>query len=152
MCGIAYRNWITGFIILILTVSGCVGEHRRRPPVIRYGRDVCDECRMIISEERFSAASFNSEGEAVRFDGIGCLIRYHVRHPLHAEKTWVHDYQSEKWVQADSAFFVSTQTVATPMGSGIVAFASQSEAARFMSDHGGTSVEWNNLPALVQTQ
>ncbi len=45
------------FLALALLAAGCAqGTAEIKPPEIRYGEDVCVECKMIISDPRFAAA------------------------------------------------------------------------------------------------
>lgn len=98
------------------------------PPVIRYGRDRCDACGMIISDVRFAAGA--RTGAAVsRYDDIGCLVR-HAGHDLVAghARGYVHDAGTEQWLDAGGAAYVRLPALRTPMGTGVAAYAT-AEAA-----------------------
>lgn len=105
------------------------------PPDIRYGEDVCDQCRMIISDKRFAAAYVTSQGETRRFDDIGDLVLYHRTHAEEVAVFWVHDYDSRAWLRAEQALFVTGPAIHTPMGHGIVAFDDQQRAAAMAAAH-----------------
>lgn len=60
---------------------------------------------------------------------------------------WVHDYDTEEWVDAATAWYVQSDTLETPMGGGVVAFAQRDEGDRFAADNDGTVLSWT---ALVQ--
>ena len=142
------RNSILAFLFFCLL--GCGRVDPDHPPKIHYGRDVCDECGMIISEKQFAAASVDRDGNITKFDGIGCLILYQAKHPSAVQWNWVHDYQSEEWIEVDNAFFVNTEKLVTPMAFGLVAFSSKRVASQFVHEEGGALVELNELPAIVQ--
>ena len=135
---------------LFFSVIGCGAVDTKHPPKIRYGTDVCDECRMIISEEQFAAASIDRDGNVTKFDWIGCLVLYQMKHPSEAKRTWVHDYQSKEWIEIDKAFFMNTEKLVAPMSFGLVAFSSEEEASQFAHDEGGILVGLKDLPAIVQ--
>jgi len=118
--------------VLFLASINCTGENAgSRPPKIRYGEDMCDECKMIINEERF-AASVVAEDKTYRFDDIGCMFIFISKHSeIKPIEFWVHDYESLDWIDAKEAKFVSLNDVKTPMGYGIVAFESQGNAQKY---------------------
>lgn len=147
-CVMTFRNLT--LIFLIFSFAGCTEVDTKHPPKIRYGTDVCDECRMIISEEQFAAVSLDRDGNTRKFDGVGCLIFNQAKHPSPAERTWVHDYQSREWIEMDKTFFVSLETLVTPMDFGLAAFSSQEAASQFAHDQGGVLVGLADLTALVQ--
>ena len=128
---------------LCLCLLGCLligcssSSARAAPPAIRYGEEPCAHCRMLISEPRFAAALVSVSGDAQKFDDIGCLLRYRAQHPSAAQRLWVHDYQTEAWLTASAATCVQSSALVTPMGSGIIALATQSAAARIaQTTHG----------------
>lgn len=117
-----------------------------QPPAVRYGEDACDECRMIINEARFAAAT-NGEGLPIRlFDDIGCLILFLKKHPEQKRaQVWVHDYLSAQWLSADSSQFVMGTPVETPMGHGILAFRDNRQADSLATASGGQTVLFKEL-------
>jgi copper chaperone NosL len=116
------------------------------PPEINYGRDICVQCNMIISEIGHAAAYRLADGTEKQFDGVGEMV-LHARN--HAEvdqaEAWVHDYWSEDWVRAEDAYYVPTRAVASPMGHGIFAFATEERAAAFATDVGGEVIDWHTV-------
>lgn len=47
---------------------------------------------------------------------------------------WVHDYNSEEWIDAEAAFFVESNAIKSPMGHGLAAFADKSAAEQFAAE------------------
>jgi copper chaperone NosL len=115
------------------------------PPDIRYGEDVCAQCRMIISERRFAAAYVTAQGVTRRFDDLGGLVLYHRQHAEDVAVFWVHDYDSRAWLKAEQAFFVLSPTFHTPMGHGIVAFGDQKRAAAMAAANHGETMTFAEL-------
>jgi len=119
--------------------SACArGPAELAPPYIVYGEDVCDECRMIITDERFAAAyQFAAGGGRYDyriFDDIGDMLIHAANHPEHDVRAWyVHDYETLAWLEAPSAHFVFSADLRTPMAQGLAAHATL-EAARAMAD------------------
>lgn len=149
----SYWRWL---FLLILFVSACAqGTAEIRPPDIRYGEDVCAECNMIISDPRFAAA-YAIEISAGRyqqlaFDDIGDMLLYATKHPEQKiVGSYVHDYQTEEWLDAADAHFVISSAIATPMGHGIAAFATEENAQAFALETRGEMLTWDALQARGQ--
>ena len=134
---------------LILTVAtvafsiftGCNKPAPAGPPTIHYGRDACAECGMIISDERFAAAplaTHDGEPRALLFDDPGEQLRYHHAHPqAKISAAYVHDFTTKQWTDAATAHYLKSDTIDTPMGTGLVAFATQASALVAQTQHGG---------------
>jgi copper chaperone NosL len=125
----------------VILLSGCTGKSSENvPPEIALGKDACDNCFMLINEKKFAASIRLENGEAKRFDDIGCMIQYLDKIKSEAahrnlslggsiiEAYWVYDFISGKPLKAQNAFFVSTKNNSTPMGFGIEAFKNKEDA------------------------
>ncbi|MBI4227295.1 MAG: nitrous oxide reductase accessory protein NosL [Candidatus Omnitrophica bacterium] len=115
------------------------------PPPIRYGESACAECRMIINEARYAAAALTEAGDAARFDSIECLARSLRQERPPPAQMWVHDYEQDRWLAAAEAFYVVSPALRTPMGQGIVAVATASDAARLAGQVHGRVVRFAQL-------
>lgn len=121
-----------------------------QPPQIAFGRDVCEQCSMIISEPRFAAATVLEDGAAHKFDDIGDLILYHMDHPDQKVKAYfAHDYNSQEWTRAETATFVASDQIKSPMGHGIAAFLKASDAEVFAKEVNGQVMNFEGLRAFV---
>jgi copper chaperone NosL len=67
----------------------------------------------------------------------------------HSELTpvgiWVHDYNSEEWIEAESAYYVVSTAIMSPMGHGIAAFADKAAAEQLAVETAGAVFDWENL-------
>lgn len=124
------------WLSLLVLWAACGRPSAEKPPVIRYGEDACEECKMLISESRFAAAYTTKEG-TWRFDDIGCMVLHYRKHDGESPVFWVHDYETGEWVRGDQAFFVVGAGVYTPMAYGIVAFADSLKARDLSAQKGG---------------
>ena len=120
------------------------------PPTILYGEDVCDRCMMIINEARYATAYTTSDGQTRRFDDIGGMIRYDLDMGEDVAVFWVHDYETEEWLKADTAFYVKDDNLHTPMGFGIIAFDSQERAESWAAEQGGMMMTFSDLVAAAE--
>ncbi len=122
-------------LALLLALAACGGgEDTTQPPEILYGQDVCDECDMIISEEKYASAYWTAEGEARRFDDVGEMLVFMARSPEATASIWVHDINSATWLPAEEAWFVMNSGLRTPMGTGIAVLADEQSARALAFD------------------
>ncbi len=136
--------------VLTGTLTGCGPDtDPLAPPEIRYGEDVCDACQMIISDPRFAAATVvevDGASQARRFDDIGDLLEYHREDPDLVVLAWyVHDYDSEAWLDARRAHYVRAEGIRSPMGFGLAAFAEPERAEAFAAEMAGEVLDFETL-------
>jgi copper chaperone NosL len=138
---------LLGLMALVVAGAAC-GTEQTGPPDIEYGRDVCDECHMIISEARYAAAYRDADGNPSIFDDIGDMLEHgRSSGTLDDAVIWVHDFGTEEWIEAPQAWFVEGGDVETPMAGQIVAFETEADARRFAEDNGGEVRSWTALLA-----
>jgi copper chaperone NosL len=132
---------VLGVMLLALFFSACAANSTEiAPPEIYYGQEVCEECGMIISEAKFAAATIDTRGGVHKFDDIGGMLTFHMDHPeVQVRAYFVHDYDTQVWLRAETAVFVESDSIHAPMGSGIAAFASR-EAAEQLAARSSTRV------------
>lgn len=133
-------------------LAGCARPPLTGPPNLRVGRDECVECGMLVAEDRFSSASIvEREGERsyVFFDDIGCMLDYEYEHQggVRVVERYVHDHDTRAWVPGLEAVYVlaDRDSLRTPMGSGIAAFADRSAAEALAAQHRGTLHDFRTL-------
>lgn len=106
-------------VIATLALSACSEDPKTGPVPIKFGRDTCDFCRMIISDPRFAAQVRGGPGhKAYKFDDIGEALVYLSQQPWKDEpavEIWVMDLDTGKtWLKAKEAQFVPARI--SPMG------------------------------------
>ena len=123
-----------------------------QPPGILYGQDICDGCGMIIDDARFAAALILENGETRKFDDLAEMFAYAAEHPQEEVKAWfAHDYESEAWVNAVSAFYLVGNGLATPMGSGLIAFETRQSALTYASEGNAEVLSFEQVKSLNQS-
>ncbi|MFN7020588.1 MAG: nitrous oxide reductase accessory protein NosL [Phycisphaerales bacterium] len=139
-------------VIAAVSTAGCDSAPLSGPPTLRAGRDECRECGMIISEDRHACAMLvESSGfrEHILFDDIGCMLDLERAGPEKRTilERHVHDFVSKSWVPAETASFLFADPGAapTPMGSGIIAYASRLEAQAGAERTGGVVLDYAGL-------
>lgn len=139
---------------LVLTACGG-GQAPLEAPTIYYGEDVCDQCNMIISDERFAAATIveTSEGrtDSRVFDDIGGMFLYHSKHPeLKVLARYVHDFETKEWLSAEDAFFVHSEEIHSPMAHGVIACTTRERAERLAGQFNGQVLDYEGVLALAE--
>jgi len=146
-----WRSFAAGYLTLAVLAACTPGPTEPSPPEIIYGQDVCDACGMIISEARFAAGAVLEDGETLKFDDIGDMLRYQGSHPdLEVAAWFVHDTPSEAWLNAVAATYVVSPAISSPMGSGLAAFADPGPAASFAAEVDGEVLGWDQIRLRFQ--
>lgn len=146
------RLWIPACVLLLGLAAACAGpaSDEPQPPDIVYSQDVCEHCGMLIDDARFAAALVMVDGPAHKFDDIAEMVMYQMDHPDQQVRAWfVHNYPTESWTRAETAFYVMSVDVDTPMGGGVAAFETQAEAEGFAQSHNTTVLNFDEMRAMV---
>ncbi len=120
-------------IAAMLALSACWSEVESGPVEVKYNREACEFCRMIISDPRFVAEIREKKGAKVfMFDDIGDAIFWLKRDAPFKETSeteiWVRDFEAgKKWLDAKSAWYLAGQH--SPMEYGFGAIGDQRENA-----------------------
>lgn len=102
------------------TLSACSGSGPRE---IAYGEEMCEFCRMTITDPRHGAQVQTAHGRIQAFDAIECAAGFALTlAPGDIQGVWVIDNgEVGQFVPVDGASFWRTSGASTPMGSGLVA-------------------------------
>jgi copper chaperone NosL len=140
--------------ILLLAVSACTGATNNDPdpPVIHYGEDICEFCGMIISEKRYAAGYVTQQGEEYIFDDLGDMFQTHLQQQDEVGAFFVHDYEDTNWIRAETAHFVLSKKLPTPMLSGLVACSTSDRAKTLAAEVDGQVLTFDETLAHFQEQ
>jgi nitrous oxide reductase accessory protein NosL len=85
---------------------------------IKWDRDTCVRCSMVISDRRFAAQVRGGPKQgSYKFDDIGCVVHWLEQQEWGkdpAVRIWVADSQDQSWLDARKAWYVGAKT--SPMG------------------------------------
>jgi len=131
----------------ILMLTACT----KGPEPIRWGTDMCDQCRMILSDKRFGAEL--AAERVYKFDGVDELSRFQAAHADIKGAAYVTDGETGNLVPAQQAVFIASPDLKSPMGGRVISFARHQEAERFVTQHQLHDVRWLTFAeALAQKE
>ena len=140
----------TAFLVAcgLTTLAGLAGcQNKTIEPVAIEPNDMCAFCRMSISERQYAAELIHSDGEAAKFDDLGCLANFMKQKQNGAviRATFVMDFERREWVNAEDAFYVRSSALKTPMSGGIVAFTDEFAAQAAAAKYQGTMLRFAEI-------
>jgi nitrous oxide reductase accessory protein NosL len=109
---------------MVILLAACSNDPGSGPVDVKWDRDTCVRCRMVVSDPHFAAqirhqpAGKRSRVEA--FDDIGCAVLWLDQQDFKDDPSteiWVADYRSGDWLDARTATYVPQNT--TPMEYGL---------------------------------
>ncbi len=117
-------------LILLLFLSACSEELQTGPEEIRWDREICPRCAMVVSDPKFAAQirrmpaggpeDKKGKSELFKFDDLGCAVIWLDERPWKEEaniQIWVTDYQTGDWIDARTASYVTG--LRSPMAYGL---------------------------------
>jgi len=129
-----WRGFTLGAVFVWLLV-GCTGEPATGPVEVKWDRDQCERCRMVVSDRVHSAQVrqplADGRSKVFRFDDFGCAVIWLEDKPWKDDtrtEFWVTDYRTGEWIDARTAFYVEGRL--TPMEYGLGAQKDPAEEAK----------------------
>ncbi|WP_445665828.1 nitrous oxide reductase accessory protein NosL [Fodinibius sp. AD559] len=138
---------ITVVIGLLLLATACSQE----PAEVHYGSDECAHCKMMITDAQFASQIVSDKGKAYKFDAIECMAAHYRinKDELDGAKLYVSNYNKPgNWLNAKEAQFVKSEEVNSPMGESLLAFPSQKEAEKHLSERPGKLLKWAEVSQI----
>jgi copper chaperone NosL len=143
-----------GYYSLLICLSAIPFACSEAPEPINYGKDECEHCRMMITDNKYGSEIMTNKGKVYKFDSIECLIEYALEKNLLGDDNQmflVTDFSMpEKLIDAKSAFYAHNDDFRSPMGFNVSAFGSQSEFKNFLSKNGGRKLSWLEVIEMVK--
>ena len=140
-------TWLARVILCFSFAASIACRGAVVQPIDIAEEDTCSYCRMAISEKRYSAEFIDRDGQAFKFDDIGCMAQY-----LKEQKStndiaayFVSDFDSRRWLTAADAVLLRSKKLNTPMGFGIVAFKERAAAEQAAQTYQGELLDFGKL-------
>ncbi|MBF0454108.1 MAG: protein NosL [Magnetococcales bacterium] len=113
------RSFFSVFGLLgLLLFLGCDKPPADGPKKVRWDRDSCERCRMLLSDRHFAAQILDAKGDYHLFDDPGEMLLYLAEkgHNDPKAKLYVTDATTGRWLDGRTAHY--TEGHLTPMGYG----------------------------------
>ena len=136
-------------VVLACVLAGC----KASAVPMRYGQDECTGCKMIVSDPRFGAEIVTRKGKVLKFDDLGCMNEF-IKSGNIAEsdvqQKFVCDFNRPNiFIPVETAFFLMSGDLKSPMRSDCAAFATEEELLTVKQKLG--SCEVARWPAVACT-
>ncbi len=105
-------------LFVSLLAWSCTTGSSAGPAEVKYDRDACTACGMVISEKEYATEVRGPGGQAMKFDDLGCALSWLERQPFKDDPStqiWVTGENGE-WVDGRTARYASGKV--TPMAYG----------------------------------
>jgi hypothetical protein len=116
------------FIVNMLFI-GCDSKVDTGVKEVKYDREICERCKMIISNRNYATQVINPhDGRRYYYDDIGCTILWFDEQKITWEKDaiiYVTDAKTSEWINVNEAFW--TYGAVTPMDFGFSAYKTKQE-------------------------
>ncbi len=130
------------FSLLLLTAifinfSGCGKKDNTGLAKMHWDRDMCERCKMAISERKFAVQVINPKThKSYKFDDIGCAVLWFKEEKTpwkNQAKIWITDAKTGQWIDAKKAIY--TDDSITPMAFGFAAYTQKTLPANHHTIH-----------------
>lgn len=140
--------WFWCFVISATVLVSC--QKQAVAPIALAPEDMCTYCKMAISEKRYAAELIDDDGQAFKFDDIGCMSNFVTgqKAEMKIAAYFVIDFESRQWTKADDAFYVHSPELKTPMSGGIIAFKNEVQAKEAAAKYHGKLLRFEDLLRL----
>lgn len=141
------------FILTLFTLAMVVSSCSKNPEPINYGSDVCELCKMNITDNKFAAEIITTKGKIYKFDSIECLFQFKqyamdTKEKIHSE--WVNDFSNPgNFIELKKAFFLRSDVIRSPMGLNVLSFSSLDKLNEILNQHGGQRMEYDEVMKLA---
>lgn len=125
------------------------------PEPIDYGNDICEFCKMNITDNKYAAEIVTHKNKIYKFDSIECLFQFKKsfinKEEIHSE--WVNDFSHPgKMIDLTKAFFLKSNLYKSPMGMNVLAVESDVILNEIKSKDGGVTLTYSEVFNLANVE
>jgi copper chaperone NosL len=135
-------------LLAALAIAAACARPAPRP--IALGEENCRHCHMTIADPRFAAELVTTRVVVYAFDDVGCLAAFVRQGKVPAAEIhslWVYDYlQPDSLLDARRAVYLRSDSLRTPMATGLAALRPGPAADSLERRLGGELRSWDELP------
>lgn len=116
---------------------------------IEYNSTSCTYCKMVIKDQLHASKATLESDKTIYFDAIECLLNYINSNSKTTFKSFsVIDYSTGKFINANSATYLKSSAIPSPMGANLSAFNKKETAKNIAKEKKGKIFTWNELLAI----
>ncbi len=146
-----YNTSFVGFALLILFgLSSCSVA----PEPFVVGNDDCYVCKMGIADFRFGGEVITKKGKIYKFDDMRCMMDFiksgTVEEKDISKKLFMNFEKPNEFLDVETAWFVASKEIRSPMNSNISAYANKSAAETMLKGKQGEIVTWDEIYQKVK--
>jgi len=142
--------------ITILFAALLLASCSPKPEPIDYGNDICDFCKMNITDNKYAAELVTSKGKVYKYDSIECLFQFKDLEfksdgEIHSEL--VNDFSNPgELIDLRKSFFLKSEVFRSPMGMNVLSVSSEEKLNEIKSQHGGEVLTYSEVRKLAFEQ
>ncbi|MDX1940423.1 MAG: nitrous oxide reductase accessory protein NosL [Saprospiraceae bacterium] len=135
------------FILLNFSFILLPSCNNSEPAPIKIHQDNCEFCKMTIADGRFGAELITKKGRAYKFDDLHCMLRYQEENAgTEVSSFFINDYNADNvLIDATSAYYVTHESVKSPMGGNTAAFKTNEAAQKYAKPTNAAVLSWQEL-------
>lgn len=127
-------------------------------PMVIQGNIKCGKCGMYPARyTQWQSQIIFTDGTMTPFDGCKCMFNFinsmdkfdkiHTRNDVAV--SWVKDFNSGKWINAEDALYIVGSQKMGPMGKELIPFKDYTAAMQFKDEYGGTMMKYAEVTPEV---
>lgn len=133
---------------ILLYFYACTPE----PEPIDYGNDICEFCKMNITDNKYAAEIVTQKNKVYKFDSIECLFQFKKKfiNPDEINSEWVNDFSEPgKLINLRTAYFFKSEIFRSPMGMNVLSVDSKEKLNEIKNKSAGIEMSYNEVFELA---
>ncbi|WP_028950049.1 nitrous oxide reductase accessory protein NosL [Sulfurihydrogenibium subterraneum] len=140
---------IFAFFMNFILLFSC---SQRGPEPVIPGKDVCEYCKMVITDIKFAAETITKTGKIYKYDSIECAGADYLAKKDSIKHVYVPNYLNpNEFLEAEKAYYLISDNLRSPMGLNVSAYKSLDDAQKMQKEKGGKIYDWEGLLVVIQT-
>jgi copper chaperone NosL len=136
--------------LIFLTLIGC---SPKGPEPINPGKDICEYCKMVITDIKFASEIITKTGKVYKYDSIECAAADYLAKKDQVKAIYVPNYDNPmEFILAEKAFYLVSDNLRSPMGLNVSAYPDRESAEMKLKTKGGKIYDWEGITVLVQME